>query len=160
MEGIAEMTTVFIAAEKLMSWKPNGRMLVHEDLVSTIARMHGKHRFVVYFVPRRFGLFFESRSETETAWEYLGDALRGLGFVPEKTVLFDDDCDDAPFVHDLAAQPYAEQPILFSDDAQDAERCDRLGVRRVTELPCVAGFWRKRSLRDTLRAIASAALHI
>ena len=151
------MTTVYIAAEKLMSWKPNGRMLLHD--VSTFAQLHENHRFVVYFIPCRFGLFFASREEAEEAWTYLDDALRASGFVADRSLVFEDECTFAPFLKDRAQYARGDSAVVFSDDAQDDALAEAMGIRRITEVPApVTHFWEKLSIRSALRTVAAAAI--
>lgn len=159
MEGIG-MTTVYVAAEKLMSWNPDGRMFIHEDLVSTINTHCNNNRFVVYFAPLRFGLLFDSHDEVEEAWQYIENALHAVGFVPDDCILFDEDAKPEPFLKDLAENVHHETALIFSNSEEDEKLSQETGVRRVTEIPAgISNIWHRISISRALRSIAAAAIH-
>ena len=153
------MTTVYIAAEKFMTWTEEGRLSFNEPLIHTIHKHCSHYRFVLYFAPKRFGLLFQEKNELEKAWQYMNQYLKRLGFVAQDVFLFDEDIEIQTFKTDIEHQK-DEMPLVFSDAKQDDILCQTLQIRKVSEIPCLSPHaWEKTNVRSILRSILSAALH-
>ncbi len=151
------MTTVFVAAEKLMNWDSEGSLLVDRAAASILASHSENNRFIVYFAPSRFGMCFESRQETQEAWDYFAASLKFAGFTPNEVLLFEDEIQTAPFVDILASLDKEERAILYSNDELDAELSDSLGIRIVEEIPAnISSIWQRINIRHAFKTLFAA----
>ena len=151
------MTTVFVAAEKLMNWDSDGGLLVDKAAASILASHSENNRFIVYFAPSRFGMCFESRQETQEAWDYFAASLKMAGFTPNEELLFEDEIKTSPFVDILASLEEGERAILYSNDELDAELSDSLGIRIVEAIPAnISSIWQRINPRHAFRALFAA----
>jgi hypothetical protein len=155
------MTTVYVAAEKLVTWSPDGQVCPNKNLIDTILTHCQNNRFVVYFAPARFGLMLEDRCEVEDAWHYFERSLRTYGFHPHNVILFDEEVDEVPFVQDQTNQDMQNSiSIIFSDNPNDEKLSLSLGIRKVSEIPSnISSMWQKISIRRALRTFVAAAIH-
>lgn len=151
------MTTVFVAAEKLMSWNSDGSLSVDEAVASVLTSYREDNRIIVYFAPVRFGLFFESRRETQQAWDYMASALRNAGFEPDDVILFEDAVEQVPFVDILATLDKHDRALLYSDDPSDLDLCDGLGIQKVDVLDAgSSSLWHRIHLRQVFKTLLAA----
>ena len=155
------MTTVYVAAEKLMNWTQDGHISIDENLIRTFVSHCTNNRFVVYFAPVRFGLWFDGRNEVEDAWHYIERALTAAEFHPDDVILFNEEVSEEPFVHDMEKQNLQNSlAVIFSDAPQDEALSLSLGIRKVTEIPAnISNMWQKINIRRVLRTFVAAAMH-
>lgn len=153
------MTTVYIAAEKFMTWTEEGRLSFNEPLIHTIHTHCSQYRFVLYFAPKRLGLLFQGKAEIEKAWQHIRQSLKRLGFVPDDVFLFDEDVEIQAFQADIERQNDGHH-LVFSHAEQDDALCQTLNLRKISEIPCILPHaWQKSHVRSILRSILAAALH-
>lgn len=154
------MTTVYVAAEKLMTWSQDGHMSLDESLIYTLRTHCKNNRFVVYFAPVRFGLWFDGRNEVEDAWQYIDRALNAAGFRPNKVFLFNEEIEIKDFQEDLENQIKNQATaIVFSDAEQDDALCQALDIRKVSEIPAnISNMWQKIDIRRAFRTFVAAAI--
>lgn len=153
------MTTVYIDAEKLISWNADGRMVIHEDVIEDLATHRQGSRFIVYFAPMRFGLYLDD-DEVNEAWTYLEEALDGVGFEPDGVIFLSQNVSTEPFLADLKENAVQDRVFLLSDCDEDEALSRKLGIRKVSEIPShPSNFWQKLNLSRALRSIVAAALH-
>lgn len=154
------MTTVYVAAEKLMTWAQDGRMSVNESLIDTLRTHCKNNRFVVFFAPVRFGLWFDGRNEVEDAWQYMARVLKAAGFQPADVFLFDEDIEISKFQNDLKKQDERQSAaIIFSESAQDEGLAQVLNIRKVSEIPAnISNMWQKIDIRRAFRTFVAAAI--
>ena len=154
------MTTVYVAAEKLMIWNKEGHLSLDESLIDTL-RIHSKsNRFVIYFAPARFGLWFDGQNEVEDAWRYIAHGLKPTGFHPADVFLFNEDAETEIFQKDLAAQPENQATALILSDAPcDETLAQTLGIQKVTEIPShISSLWKKIDIRRAFKTFVAAAI--
>lgn len=155
------MTTVYVAAEKLMTWTQDGHISIDENLTQTLINHCQNNRFVVYFAPARFGLWFDGRNEVEDAWRYINHALKATKFQPDHVLLFDEEVSEEAFIQDLSEQDTQHAVgVIFSDAPQDEAISLSTGIRKVSEIPAnISNMWQKISIRRVLRTFVAAAIH-
>ena len=151
------MTTVFVAAEKILNWDADGSLLVDKTASAILASHSKNNRFIVYFAPSRFGLLFESRKETQEAWDYLAASLKLVGFSPNEVFLFEDEIETKPFEDVITSLGEDEMAILYSNDALDAELSKSLGIRIVEAIPAnISSIWQRFNLKNVIRSLFAA----
>ena len=155
------MKTLYIAAEKLVTWNDNGQLAVNDDSIEALMSHVAATRFIVCFAPSRFGLLFEDRRELHEAWSFIETALRRSGFTAHHTILFERDADVLSIMNDAAEFTAGEQrPVFFTDDPQDLEIAQCLNMKCISEIPVeFSGTWRKIQIRRALKTIVAAALN-
>ncbi len=152
------MPTVYVAAEKLMTWSCNGRLAIDLAFVDRLIEQNKTYRFVVYFIPDRFGLLLDGNDEVAQAWFYIAHALKAAGFCPDDVMLFLDAVDLSAFKNDAAVNQAA---LVVSDSARDDAISLCLGIPRREQMPeCKSGVFSKISLRRVLRGFVSAAVQL
>lgn len=150
------MRTIYIAAEKLVSWTPSGEITVHQPLTNTLTGSRSEAAYVVYFVPERFGLYFEDRTESELAWQYFANALERAGFWADQTICFEHALESRELRAAIESRR-ASEISFFSDASEDRDLSHALGLETIEEMPVSS---QSDPVRHTMRALINAALKL